>query len=140
MRLLGAIVAFVLATGLEAAGSFACLIPTQGMHGKERFVLVFLGLACAFVAVNAIGAGIGLLPLQTIYGGVVWMRTLFGFMAGSVVSALCISAELELIPAAHANVLAPFRLLMLLVGIVSPPVGGLIALVVSRRNAMASPP
>jgi hypothetical protein len=133
MRSFAAIVAFLLATGLETAGSLACLIPTQGMHGNERFVLVFLSFSTAFVAVNAIGAGIGLFPLWIVCGVLEWRRAVLGFMAGSVLSALCISAELELIPEAHANELGPFRLGMLLIGIVSPPVGGLVAILMHRR-------
>jgi len=75
--------------------------------------------------VNAVGAGIGLFPVGIVYGAEVWGRTVLGFMAGSVSAALCISVELEAIPEAHVNVLAPFRLGMLLVGAVSPRLGAL---------------
>ncbi len=125
---------FPLATGIEAAGSFVCLIPTQGMHGNQRFVLVLLSFSIAFVIVNAVGAGIGLFPLGIVYGPQVWGWTVLGFMTGSVLAALCISVELEAIPEAHVNVLAPFRLGMLLVGAVSPPAGGLAAFIVFRRK------
>ncbi len=125
---------FLLATGIEAAGSFVCLIPTQGMHGNERFVLVVRSFSIAFVIVNAVGAGIGLFPLGIVYGAQVWGWTVLGFMTGSVLAALCISVELEAIPEAHVNVLAPLRLGMLLVGAVSPPAGGLAAFIVFRRK------
>ncbi len=101
-------------------GSFVCLIPTQGMHGNERFVLVLLTFSSAFVIVNAVGAGIGLFPIGIVYGAEVWGRNVLGFMAGSILAALCISVELEAIPEAHVNVLAPFRLGTLLVAAVSP--------------------
>ena len=140
MRLIAAVVSFLLATSFEAAGSFLCLIPTQGMHGNERFVLVFLSFSLAFVIVNAVGAGIGLFPIGMVYGDAVWGRTILGFMAGSVLAALCISVELEAIPAAHVNVLAPFRLGMLLVGVLSPPAGGLAAFLVFRRKQAAASP
>ena len=125
---------FLLATGFEAAGSFVCLIPRQRLRGNERFVLVWLGVSIAFVIVNAVGAGMGLFPIGIVYGVEVWGRTVLGFMAGSVLAALCISVELEAIPEAHVNVLAPFRLGMLLVGAVSPPAGGLAAFIVFRRK------
>ena len=128
MRVTVAILSFLLATGLEAAGSFLCLIPTQGMHGNEHFLLVFLGFSLAFLVVNLVGAGIGLVPLRFIYSGDAWRHAVLGFMAGSVLSALSLSIDLELIPEAHANVLAPVRLVSLLVGLVSPPAGGLLAL------------
>jgi hypothetical protein len=134
VRLIAAVVSFLLATGFEATGSFACLIPTQGMHGNERFVLVLLGFSIAFVIVNAVGAGIGLFPIGIVYGAEVWGRTALGFMAGSLLAALCISVELEAIPEAQVNVLAHFRLGMLLVGAVSPPAGGLAAFIVFRRK------
>jgi hypothetical protein len=127
-------VSFLLATGFEAAGSFMCLIPTQGMHGNERFVLLLLGYSIAFVIVNAVGAGIGLFPIGIVYGAEVWGRTVLGFMAGSVLAALCISVELEAIPEAHVSVLAPFRLGMLLIGAVSPPAGGLAAFIAFGRK------
>ena len=123
-----------MATGFEAAGSFACLIPTQGMHGSERFVFVLLGLSIAFVIVNAVGAGIGLFPIGIVYGAEVWGRTVLGFMAGSVLAALCISVELEAIPEAHVNVVAPFRQGMLVIGAVSPLAGGLAAFIMFRRK------
>ena len=104
------------------------------MHGNERFVLVLLSFSIAFVIVNAVGAGIGLFPIRIIYGAEVWGRTVLGFMAGSVLAALCISVELEAIPEAHVNVLAPFRLGILLVGAVSPPAGGLAAFIVFLRR------
>jgi len=75
VRLIAAVVSFLLATGFEAAGSFVCLIPTQGMHGNERFVLVLLGLSIAFVLVNAVGGGIGLFPIGIVYGAVDPRRT-----------------------------------------------------------------
>jgi hypothetical protein len=128
-------VSFLLATGLEAAGSFVCLLPAQGMHGNEPFVRVLLSFLIAFVLVNAVGAGIGLFPIGIVYGAEVWGRTVLGFMAGSVLAALCISIELETIPEAHVNVLAPVRLGMLLVGALSPPAGGLAAFIALRRKA-----
>jgi hypothetical protein len=134
VRLIAAVVSFLLATCFEAAGSFVCLIPTQGMHGNERFVLVLLRFSIAFVIVNAVGAGIGLFPLGMIYGAEVWGRTVLGFMAGSVLAALCISVELEAVPEAHENVLSPFRLGMLVVGAVSPPAGGLATFIMFRRK------
>ena len=134
MRLFAAVVSFLLATGFQAAGSFACLIPTQGMHGNEPFLLVLLGFSIGFVIVNAVGAGIGLFPIGIVYGAEVWRRTVLGFMAGSVLAAFCISVELVAIPEAHVNVLAPFRLGMLLVGAVSPPAGGLATFIVFRRK------
>jgi hypothetical protein len=127
-------VSFLLATGFEAAGSFMCLIPTQGMHGNERFVLLLLSYSIAFVIVNAVGAGIGLFPIGIVYGAEVWGRTVLGFMAGSVLAALCISVELEAIPEAHVSVLAPFRLGMLLIGALSPPAGGLAAFIAFGRK------
>jgi hypothetical protein len=134
VRSIAVVISFLLATGFEAAGAFVCLIPTQGMHGNERFVLVFLSCSTAFVIVNAVGAGIGLFPIGIVYGAEVWVRTVLGFMAGSVLAALCISVELEAIPQAHVNVLAPVRQAMLLVGAVSPPAGGLAAFIVFRRK------
>jgi hypothetical protein len=104
------------------------------MHGNERFVRVLLNFSIGFVVVNAVGAGIGLFPIGMVYGAGVWGRTVVGFMAGSVLAALCISVELEAIPEAHVNVLVPFRLGMLLVGAVSPPAGGLAAFIVFRRK------
>jgi hypothetical protein len=104
------------------------------MHGNERFVHVLLRFSIAFVIVNAVGAGIGLFPLGMIYGAEVWGRTVLGFMAGSVLAALCISVELAAIPEAHENVLAPFRLGMLVVGAVSPPAVGLAAFILFRRK------
>ena len=75
---------------------------------------VFWGSATSFfVIVNAVGAGIGLFPIGIAYGADLWGRTVFGSMAGAVLAALCISVELEAIPEAHANVLAPRRLAML---------------------------
>jgi hypothetical protein len=121
VRSIAVVVSFLLATGFEAMGSFLCLIPTQGMHGNERFVLVFLSLSIAFAIVNAVGSGIGLVPIAIVYGISLWVRTVLGFMAGSVLAAFCISVELESIPEAHVNVLAPFRLALLLVGAVGPP-------------------
>jgi hypothetical protein len=132
VRLLAVVVSFLLAAGFEAAGSFVCLIPTQSLHGNERFVLVWLGVSIAFVIVNAVGAGIGLFPIGIVYGAEVWERTVLGFMAGSVLAALCISVELEAIPQAYVNVLAPFRLGMLVIGALSPPAGGLTAFIVFR--------
>ena len=134
MRSIAAVASFLLATGFEAAGSFACLIPTQGMHGNERFVLVWLSFSIAFVIVNAVGAGIGLFPIGMVYGAEIWGRTVLGFMAGSVMAALCISIELEAIPGARANMLAPLGLAVLLVGAVSPPAGGLATFIVFRRK------
>ena len=133
MRVIAAVVSFLLATGLEAAGSFACLIPTQSMHGNERFVFVLLCFSIAFVIVNAVGTGIGLFPIGIVYGAELWVRTVSGFMAGSVLAALCISIELEAIPKDYVNVLAPFRAAMLLVGALGPPAGGLAAFIVFRR-------
>jgi hypothetical protein len=104
------------------------------MHGNERFVLVLLGFSIAFVIVNAVGTGIGLFPIGIVYGAELWGRTVLGFVGGSVLAAVCISVELEAIPEAHVNVLAPFRLVMLLVGAVSPPAGGLAAFIVFRRK------
>ena len=104
------------------------------MHGNERFVLVWLSFSIAFVIVNAVGAGIGLFPIGMVYGAEIWGRTVLGFMAGSVMAALCISIELEAIPGARANMLAPLRLAVLLVGAASPPAGGLATFIVFRRK------
>lgn len=134
MRLIVAILSFLLATGLEVVGSFFCLIQTQGMHGNERFLLVLLGFSIGFALVNLVGAVIGLFPLGLAYGVDAWRHAVLGFVAGSIPFALSLSVELELIPEAHANVLSPIRLVSLLVGLVSPPAGGLIALIVFRKK------
>jgi hypothetical protein len=134
VRLIVAILSFLLATGLEAAGSYFCLIPTQGMHGSERFWQVLLSLSLAFVVVNLVGAGIGLFPLGLVYGGDAWGHAVLGFMAGSVLFALSLCVELELIPEAHTNVPGPIRFVSLLIGAVSPPAGGLIAFMTLRRR------
>jgi uncharacterized membrane protein len=138
VRLIVAILSFLLATGLEAVGSFFCLIPTQGMHGNERFLPVFLGLSIAFVVVNLVGAAIGLFPLGIMYGVDAWWHAVLGFMAGSIPFALSLCVELELIPEAYANVLGPVRLVSLLVGSAGPPAGGLIALIAFRRRQRAA--
>jgi hypothetical protein len=119
VRVVAVILSFLLATVFEMAGSWLCLIPTQGMHGNERFILVFLGFSIAFAVVNALGAGLGLIPLLMIYDGKAWSRTVLGFMVGSVLAALCWAVLLELRPA--------ISILMLIIAVVSPPIGGLIA-------------
>jgi len=134
VRLTVAILSFLLATGLEGVGAFFCLTPTQGMHGNEPFLLVFLGLSIAVALVNLVGAAIGLFPLGIVYGVEAWRHAVLGFVAGSIPFALSLCVELELIPEAHANVLGPVRLVSLLVGLVSPPAGGLIALIALRRR------
>jgi hypothetical protein len=134
VRVIAAILAFLLATGLEAVGSFFCLYPTQGMHGNERFLPFFLSLSIAFALVNLFGAAIGLFPLGIVYGVEAWKHAVLGFVAGAVPFALTLSVELELIPVGHTNVLGPVRLASLLVGAVSPPAVGLIALLSLLRR------
>ena len=135
MRLVAVIVSFLLATAFEMAGSWLCLVPSQGMKGNERFLLVFLGLSIAFAVVNALGAGLGLFPLLVVYDAKTWSRTVLGFVAGSVLAALCWSAEWELIPwAARPPVLVPVVLVIVLGGVVGPPVGGLIAFIRLQRK------
>lgn len=132
MRVIVAILSFLLATGLEALGAFFCLNPTLGMHGNEPFLLVLLGVSIAFAVVNLVGAAIGLFPLGIVYGVEAWWHAVLGFVAGSIPFALSLCVELELIPEAHA--LGPVRLVSLLVGAVSPPAGGLIAFIALQRR------
>jgi hypothetical protein len=142
VRLIVTILSFLPASGLELVGSFFSLIPSQGMHGNERFLLVLLYLLIALVLVNLVGAAIGLFPLGIVYGVDTWWRTVLGFVAGSIVFAISLSVEFELIPDIGASVIAPLRLINLLVGLVgllSPPAGGLIALIAFRRRQRAAP-
>jgi hypothetical protein len=134
VRLLVVILSFLLATGLEAVGSFFCLIPTQGMHGNEPFLKVFLYLSTALVVVNLVGAAIGLFPLGLVYDVGTWWRGVLGFMAGSILSALCLCVEFLLIPRSHASVLIPVRMATLVIGALSPPAGGVIALRRRQRD------
>lgn len=134
MRLIVTILSFLLATGLEAVGAFFGLIPSQGMHGNEPVLPVFLYLLVVLGVVNLVGAAIGLFPLGIMYGVDAWWRAVLGFVAGSILFAISLSVEFALIPETGANVFTAVRLAYLLVGLVSPPVGGLIAFMALRRR------
>jgi hypothetical protein len=135
VRVITATLSFLLATGLYGALTVILLIPTQGMNGNEGFLRMFLICANAFLVAN-LGAGIGLLPLAAVHGFDAWAHGLFGFVVGSVLAALGVAVNLAVIgprgpwPFPYGL----FFLLILLASILSPPIGGLLALIALRRK------
>lgn len=99
------------------------------MNGHEGFLQVFLSYSMAFGVVSLVAAGIGLAPLTSVPGA--WRRGLLGFVAGSVFAALWLAFVLEgglmgLI-GSRALAIAASALLFLVI-LLSPPVGGMLAL------------
>jgi hypothetical protein len=135
VRVITAALSFLLATGLYGVVAVILLVPTQGMKGNEGFLRVFLVCATAFLVAN-IGAGIGLLPLAAVYGFDAWTHGLLGFMVGSVLAALAVAVNLAAIGPAgpYPFPYGLFFLLVLLVSLLSPPIGGLLAFIALRRK------
>jgi hypothetical protein len=130
-----ATLSFLLATGLYGVVTVILLIPTQGMKGNEGFLRVFLVCATAFLVAN-LGAGIGLIPLAAVHGFDAWAHGLVGFMVGSVLAALGLAVNLAVIGPGgpYSFPYGLFFLLVLLVSLLSPPIGGLLALISLRRK------
>ena len=135
VRVITATLSFLLATGLYGVVTVILLVPTQGMKGNEGFLRVFLVCATAFLIAN-LGAGIGLIPLAAVHGFDAWAHGLLGFMVGSVLAALGVAVYLAVIGPGgpYPFPYALFFLLVLLVSLLSPPIGGLLALIALRRK------
>jgi hypothetical protein len=135
VRVITATLSFLLATGLYGVVAVILLIPTQGMKGNEGFLRVFLVCAIAFLVAN-LGAGIGLIPLAAVHGFDAWAHGFVGFMVGSVLAAIGFAVYIAVIgsggPSSFAYGLC--FLLLLLVSILSPPIGGLLSLIALRRK------
>ena len=135
VRVITATLSFLLATGLYGVVAVILLIPTQGMKGNEGFLRVFLVCATAFLVAN-LGAGIGLLPLAAVHGFDAWTHSLLGFIVGSMLAALGVALNLAVIgprgPYPFLDSL--FFLLVLLLSVLSPPIGGLLAFIALRRK------
>jgi hypothetical protein len=134
-RVITATLSFLLATGLYGVVAVILLIPTQGMNGNEGFLRVFLVCAHAFLVAN-LGAGIGLLPLAAVHGFDAWAHGLVGFMVGSVLAALGLAVNLAVIGRGgpYPFLYGLFFLLVLVASLLSPPIGGLLALIALRRK------
>ena len=136
VRVITATLSFLVATGLYGVVAVILLIPTQGMKGNEGFLRAFLVCATAFLVAN-LGAGIGLVPLAAVHGFDAWAHGLVGFMAGSVLAALGVALSLAVIGPGgpYPFPYSLFFLLVLLASILSPPIGGLLALIARARSA-----
>jgi hypothetical protein len=135
VRVITATLSFLVATGLYGVVAVILLIPTQGMKGNEGFLRVFFVCANAFLVAN-LGAGVGLLPLAVVHGFDAWTHGLFGFLVGSVLAALGVAMNLAVIGPGgpYPFPYGLFFLPVLLVSILSPPIGGLLALNALRRK------
>jgi hypothetical protein len=135
VRVITATLSFLLATGLYGVVTVILLIPTQGMKGNEGFLRMSLVCATAFLIAN-LGAGIGLLPLAAVHGFNAWAHGLFGFIVGSVLAALGVAVNLAVIGprGPYPFPYGLFFLLVLLASVLSPPIGGLLALIALRRK------
>jgi len=138
VRGITATLSFLLATGLYGVVTVILLIPTQGMKINEGFPRVLLVCATAFLVAN-IGAGIGLIPLAAVHGFDAWAHGLAGFVAGSVLAAFGVAVSLAVIGPGgpYSFPYNLFFLLVLLASLLSPPVGGLLALIARARHARA---
>jgi hypothetical protein len=135
VRVVTATLSFLLATGLYGVVAVILLIPTQGMKGNEGFLRMFFVCATAFLVAN-LGAALGLLPLGAMHGFDAWTHGLLGFMVGSVLAALGVAVYLAVIGPGGPYTLPYdlFFLLVLLVSVLSPPIGGLLAFIALRRK------
>src|SRR5690349_90828 len=93
--ILAGLIGLGLTTALALGGSFVGLIGTQGLHGDEPFLKVFLFVAGVLVVVNGVAAAVGMLPVLLVGAARSYRAAIVAAMAGGLVAALLFTTGME---------------------------------------------
>jgi hypothetical protein len=95
MRKLAACVAGLVFTAILAVpGSFIGLIGTQGMHGTEPFVEIWLFVAGVLLVVNGLAATVGMFPVALWAGTRFYKAAIIGSVLGALPAGLIFAGSM----------------------------------------------